>query len=105
MLNRLHDETVENPTGRGPATSEILRIFEGTLQTQLSYSQRNKWLHWFSPGSFSNESKGNSEVFLSLSVPIPVPGNQLKAATDLVDSNACDLNIVFNEIREDDSVS
>ncbi|VDK34551.1 unnamed protein product [Taenia asiatica] len=103
LLNQLHDETVGNPTGRGPATSEILRIFEGTLQTQLSYPQRNRCWKNLYMRPFSNEPKGNSEVFLSLSVPIPVPGNQLKAATDLLDSNACDLNIVFNEIREDDS--
>ncbi|KAL5105531.1 Ubiquitin carboxyl-terminal hydrolase 31 [Taenia crassiceps] len=102
LLNRLHDETVEKSAGRGPATSEILRIFEGTLQTQLSYS-RCSWMEKISLKPFSNEPKGNSEVFLSLSVPIPVLGNQLKAATDLLDSNACDLNIVFNEIREGDS--
>ncbi|KAL5961747.1 Ubiquitin carboxyl-terminal hydrolase 43 [Taenia solium] len=103
LLNQLHDETVGNPTDRGPATSEILRIFEGTLQTQLSYPQRSRWKKGLYLRPFSSEPKGNSEVFLSLSVPIPVPGNQLKAATDLLDSNACDLNIVFNEIREDDS--
>ncbi|VDM33061.1 unnamed protein product [Hydatigera taeniaeformis] len=98
LLNRLHDETVDYHNARGPATSEILRIFEGTLQTQLSYQQRKKKGYFFRYKPSPNETKGNSEVFLSLSVPIPVSGNKLKAATDLLDSNACDLNIVFNEI-------
>ncbi|CDI96927.1 ubiquitin carboxyl terminal hydrolase 4 [Echinococcus multilocularis] len=101
LLNRLHDETAQKPTGRGPSTSEILRIFEGTLQTHLIYPQHKPKPRLSK--SFFNESKSNLEVFLSLSIPIPLPGNHLKAATDLLDSNPCDLNIVFNEIRAHNS--
>ncbi|VDN98028.1 unnamed protein product [Rodentolepis nana] len=108
LLNRLHDENLLFGDHTNPQTSEILHIFEGILRTQLICSQcsseksssksvlpfRNK---------YSKNYKGNTEVFLSLSLPIPVQEDQLISATDTVDSNACDLNFVFNEIVDSNS--
>ncbi|VUZ47964.1 unnamed protein product [Hymenolepis diminuta] len=99
LLNRLHDE---NLVFGDPQTSEISKIFEGTLRTQLICSQctleKSSSKCIFSRNKDSKTHKGNTEVFLSLSLPIPVQEDQLKSATDTVDSNACDLNVVFNEI-------
>lgn len=89
-------------------TSEILKIFEGTLRTQLICSQctleKSSSKSIFSRNKDSKTHKGNTEVFLSLSLPIPVREDQLKSATDTVDSNAYDLNVVFNEIIDSNTV-
>lgn len=101
LLNRLHDENSLMTGNPNPHESKITSIFEGILRTQLlcpqciSENQRSCYSMF---KNHSKSSKGNMEVFLSLSLPIPVQMDQLKAATDTVDSNASDLNVVFNEI-------
>ncbi|KAM7542449.1 hypothetical protein Aperf_G00000005532 [Anoplocephala perfoliata] len=107
LLNRLHDEHLLTVGNSNPHMSNISSIFEGILHTQLLCSrctQENHRSGWNLFKSHSKSFKGNKEVFLSLSLPIPVQMDQLKAATDNVDSNASHLNVVFNEIIDSNPI-
>ncbi|BHF67482.1 Ubiquitin carboxyl-terminal hydrolase 31 [Sparganum proliferum] len=109
LLNRLHEENVlpSSPSTAAASGSEVQRIFAGEMRTSVVCSKcrdpTQEKTSFFHRKPTSECSTG--EVFLSLSLPIPLQEEQIDEATLGSDPRHLRHRIVLNELIQQPKVS